>query len=461
MDLRTRLLGMGLCVTLSSASAWAADRALPMPSVLPEGSSLVKSNVAATATAEMPASSAPAAGAAQGPQRFTLEEAKQRALANNKLLALAAMNVESKQFATRALQADYYPKIIGSAMYYRFDEPLGKVLTTSRGALLGVAPVAIPADVINRDASFATVAAAQPVTALLKIRQGVKIDRADEAQAAAQMEKGRRALVVGIEKLFWGWQAAQRIRTGTLAAIQGGEAMAQTGLLDARTALLETKQALQAVDAELADVEEQLDTLLDLPPGTKLDLVEEPLPQAPLASADDAIAHALANSPEIHDAEQDIIKAEAGIRAAKVDYLPNIVIMGGFANQDFASYIQPDFGYFGVQGSYTFFEWGRRRQVVRERETLLAMARQKLEQTRDEVRDKARKAYREYEQSRAVLQNAQAMVPLRQQAAKSAKAPTDLLKTGKDLMVAEVDLVKADMAYRVAYGTLMSIAGNP
>src|SRR5438105_3861855 len=43
--------------------------------------------------------------------KLTLDEAKERVLSNNKLLALAAHNVQSKEYATRALQANYFPQI--------------------------------------------------------------------------------------------------------------------------------------------------------------------------------------------------------------------------------------------------------------------------------------------------------------------------------------------------------------
>src|SRR5262245_53385791 len=61
--------------------------------------------------------------------RITLEEAKQRALANSKLLNLATLNVESKDFAIRAAKADYFPKITGSVFYFHFNDDLGTVIT--------------------------------------------------------------------------------------------------------------------------------------------------------------------------------------------------------------------------------------------------------------------------------------------------------------------------------------------
>jgi outer membrane protein TolC len=63
-------------------------------------------------------------------QRLTLEEAKQRVVANSKLLALAATNVDAKGYATRALRANYFPQIVGNAVYFHFNDDLGTVLTT-------------------------------------------------------------------------------------------------------------------------------------------------------------------------------------------------------------------------------------------------------------------------------------------------------------------------------------------
>src|SRR5262249_46515262 len=156
-----------------------------------------------------------------------------------------------------------FPKIIGSVVYFHFDQPLGTVLTTRGRPRLGIAPVTIAANVVNQDASLTTVGVAQPITALLKIRQGVKIARADEQIAQAECEKGARALLLGVEQLYWGLLAAERIRAGAQTGVDGAEALAKGGSLESRTALLEAKQELRAVVNQVADLEEQLNTLLD------------------------------------------------------------------------------------------------------------------------------------------------------------------------------------------------------
>src|SRR5580658_8183638 len=72
-----------------------------------------------------------------GSVRLTLEEAKQQAVAKNKLLNLAAMNVEAKAYAIKAACADYFPKISANAMYFHFNDELGTVLATQGRTVSG------------------------------------------------------------------------------------------------------------------------------------------------------------------------------------------------------------------------------------------------------------------------------------------------------------------------------------
>jgi outer membrane protein TolC len=409
--------------------------------------------------------------------RITLEEAKQRALTNNKLLNLASLNAESKAFAVRAMQANYFPQVVGTALYFHFNDNLGTVLTPGgrtisgpRGVPLVTLPTTtIDAAVLNQDSSFAYFGVVQPITDLLKVRQGVKIARADEGIAQAQLEKGIRELVSGVEQLYWGLLAARRIETGAVAGVRGAEQLAKTQMVQARIALVEAQQALQMVEKQIADVQEQLNSLLDLPLCTTLELVEPPLPAPAFQCADEVVGLALAASPEIKEARQTVLKAEAALKAGKLEYVPSIAFVGGYANQTGASYIQQDIGYLGVVGSYTFVDWGKRKNVIRERNNLVGMASLKLQQTEDEVRQKAVKAFRDVGQAQQALTTATQLVGLLKEAEKKATTPEAfkdplamalLLKASKDLATAEADVIKADLAYREAHVKLMSLIGK-
>ena len=191
------------------------------------------------------------------------------------------------------------------------------------------------------------------------------------------------------------------------------------------------------------------------------------MPPAPATCADDAVRLAVTSSPDVREAELNVVRAEAGVKAAKVDYLPNIVITGGYANQTAADYIQPNIGYIGVMGSYTFVDWGKRRNTIRGAQNLVALANLKVQTTQDEVRQKTLKAFRELQETRDAIKAAEEMVQLRKEAEKKAttpealKDPGPLLTASKKRMEAEVDLVKADLAYRTAYVELMALIGSP
>jgi outer membrane protein TolC len=415
--------------------------------------------------------------AAPAVYRLTLDGAKERAVSNSKLLALAATNIEGKEFHTKATRANYFPQIVGNSVYFRFNEDLGTVLTTPgrkvtgpKGTPLANLPsLAINLPVLNQDTSLTTIAAVQPLTALLKVRAGVKASRADEEIAQAQLDKGRRELASGTEQLFWGLLAVQRLRAGALEGVRAAEKVggAPTAPVEFRLALAEARQGLGQVESQLADLQEQMNLLLDLPVCTRLELVEPALPPVPVACADDAVTLAIASSPDVREAELTVRKAQAGVCVAKVDYLPNVVIMGGYANQTAADYMQPNIGYVGVMGSFTFVDWGKRKNSVREAQTLVALASLKARTTQDEVRQTTLKAFRELQETGAAIKAAEEMVALRREAEKKAmtpealKNPAPLLEATKKRAEAEVDYVKADLAYRVAHAKFMALIGQP
>jgi outer membrane protein TolC len=401
--------------------------------------------------------------------RLSLDEAKQRVLANSKLLQLAAENVTSKEYATRAAKADYFPQIIGASVMFHFNDDLGSVLQFGgkhfHGPLgndfLTVPSKTIAVPLVQQDSAFTTISAVQPLTALLKVRQGVRIARADEGIAQAQMEQGRRELLSGVEQLFWGLLAAQRIQAGAVQGVAGAEELVKAGLPEGKLALVQAKQGLQQVDNQVADLAEQLAILLDVPTCTQFELVEPPPPLAPVNCADEAVGLALASSPEVREAQENIAKARAAVAAAKVDYLPNISLVGGWANNaGMIEPIQQNFGMIGLVGTYTFVDWGKRKHTIREREQLISMAILKVQSTQDQVRQKALKAFREYEESGKAYQLAGELVEARQAALKAAVNPADKFKAAKDLAEAQLDFVKADLAQRIAYVKLMAIIGR-
>ena len=406
---------------------------------------------------ESPANVVLSAQPASNLYHITLDEAKQRALGNSKLRQLALYNVQAKGEAVYVAESDYYPKVLANFTGFHFDSPLGKVLTPG---ILPISPIAV--NVVNQDLGLTTVTALQPITALLKVQQAVKAADADQQIARSQVEEADRAIAAGVEQLYCGLLAADKILAGARAA--AGAAAQQMGAgrplsTEAQIAAVEGKQAIQAVASQQADLQEQLNGLLGLPLCTGLELVDLPPLCPAITCADQAVNLALANNPAILQADWTAAKAEVGVKVAKVDWLPDVALLGGYVNNDGINVIQHDVGYVALTANMPIFEGFKRIHAVREAESVVAMARMKACQTRDEVRLKARKAYREFYEAMEVTQTVQEMLLVRQEAQRKAATPDDAIRAASEFMKAQAAVVQAEATYRVAYAKLLNVAG--
>jgi outer membrane protein len=385
---------------------------------------------------------------------LTLEQARQTAIENNRALVLAHLNVDEKQHATAGATKDYFPKVMGSVSYFDFNRPLGTVLTTRDGSTINV-------NVANEQSAISTVFLAQPITKLIAVNALVQVSRADECIAEAQLDKATKDLLSGVTQAFYGLAGARRIQSALQFQVTVVEQQLQsTPAPQLQIGLIQLRQGLLETQGQIRDLNDQLDDLLGFAPGTVLEPVDPVPPMPPVRSPEEAVAMALECNPEIREAEQTIVKAEAAMKIAKMDYLPDVNIIGGYANQTSASYIQPDIGYLGVTASYTFWEWGKKRDVCAQRETDLSLAHQNLLVTRDKVQLDARKSYGSFDQAMQSARLAEQMVRAYGDAERAATTPADVLTAKSATAKSQLDLMKADITYRVAHAQLMGVLGR-
>jgi outer membrane protein TolC len=395
-------------------------------------------------------------------RKLTLDEARQIALNGNKALILARLNVAEKKYGIDAARKDYFPKLLGSVTYFRFNDDLGSVVSTKRsiGPLPAGRPLASVA-VLNQDSALSTIFVAQPITKLIAVNAAVQLARADEGAARAQLDKGARDVLSGVAQAYHGLLGAQRIQTALQLQIQLLEQLSKVKPApELKVALVEARQGLAQVREQVQELTQLLNDLLDLPGCTVLELVDPLPPALPLRCADDAANLAVVYSPEVREAEASVGKAEAALKIAKMDYLPDVNIVGGYANQQIADYVQPNIGYVGVTANVMFWGWGKRRDVKLQRETLVAVAHQNVEVSRSKVALEARKAFVAFEQAREAYQLAREMVVARRELEKSAQGPAAILQAKGDTSKAELEVMKAEIAYRVAHAQLSALIGR-
>jgi outer membrane protein TolC len=395
--------------------------------------------------------------------RITLDEARQRAVASNTQLGLANLNIEEKRHALAAARKDYLPKILGTEMFFHFDKDLGSVVQLQTGKLgilpVGVATTSVP--ILNQNGNLLTLMAAQPITKLIAVNAATQVARADENIARAQLEKGVKEVLSGVTQAYHGLLGAQRILAALeLQATVLEQVQTAKPTPELRVGLVELKQGILQTKGQVQELTGTLNTLLDLPPNTVLELVD-PLPPAPtLHSADDAAQQALRCSPEIREAEENIAKAHAARQLARMDYLPDVNLLGGYSNQTATPTIQQNFGFLGVSATYTFVDWGKRGDIRRQRETQIALANQNLRATREKVDAEARKLFGAFEQAREALRLAEELVKARKEAEKGAATPAAIAEVKQATAKAQLELMKAEIAYRVAHTQLTAAVGQ-
>ena len=93
-----------------------------------------------------------------------------------------------------------------------------------------------------------------------------------------------------------------------------------------------------------------------------------------------------------------MVKAKAGLAAAKDAYIPDITGLARYSYQSGIPFLVHNFGTFGATLSYDLFDGGRRIAEIKDSRTLLSEAELNLAKVKDEVAVKVETAYDKVEQ---------------------------------------------------------------
>jgi outer membrane protein TolC len=335
----------------------------------------------------------------EGIQRITFEQAQAQAQAQagaDKVASLARLGIDAARYHRKAVQADYLPKIGSEFFNLHFNKFMGqKFELLNRERTLPL---------VDKDQTIFVATVTQPVTPLFKVRQAVRIARADEAIAEAKATQMLAQVAANIESIYFRLLVAQR------------------------------RQA----DATLTELTQTLNTLIGYPVDTPLELAA-PEPAGDTFSLAEATRQALMNSPEVVEAEQTVVKAKAAVRLSKLEYVPDVAVIGGYSVQTAIPALPKDFSFVGVVASLNIFDFGKRENTINESETRLSMAQANLELVRMKVAANARNAFFQLQRNREIRNAAL-------EAANTTKHPR-----------AEADMFQAELDYRSARHQLQQV----
>jgi outer membrane protein TolC len=200
--------------------------------------------------------------------------------------------------------------------------------------------------------------------------------------------------------------------------VRNGSAL-DVSALESRAGLLEARQEVLTQTLQIHSQSFTLNDLLGLPLETQLELDSDPsIGALTTPTREECIRIAQDHSPEIRSAQQAVLKAKAGLAAAKDAYIPDVTGLARYSYQSGIPFLVHNFGTFGVSFSYDLFDGGRRIAEVKDSQTLLSEAELNLAKVKDEVAVQVETAYDKVEQLQNMVGVAEEALKVRDELAR-------------------------------------------
>jgi outer membrane protein len=412
----------------------------------------------------------------------TLDQAIEKALANNKLYHIKSLQVEEKKAKVQEDRVKAYPAFSVSSTY-QYNANIGQ-LSIEEG-VLGALPlptgnIALPNKELNVDLGKhntfnAGASVYQPVSQLSKIKTGVQVAMTDVDIAEREKVKVSLQIMQAVEKLYYGILINEKQKEEANAKLE----LARLKFYDLESAKLSGKTIdsnESGLQANIADEEQNLlkldiqreDYMADMRRLTgiesgeiRLEQVGE-LPFETSSSVDDYKTVAGENNVDIQLAMLGRSKSELAIKAAKLTYRPDLGVFAGYTYQKGNIIFPQNNPFAGVSLKWNVQDLWSNKQVLRQRYLVSEQARQQLADKQEEVSINVEKAYRKIRQAQALIQVAERAVTYRQQEMKvqedkkfaGLNTQADVLTTKSLLAKSEADFFAAQLSYRLAISDL-------
>lgn len=379
---------------------------------------------------------------AQGQKRsITLDEAIALAHNQNKTLHLARLKVEEAHAKLTQARADYFPVVTNqtNALYLNEKQsltiPKGSLGTYSGNEDLPGKDVSIPLG--KQNLILSTTTAVQPLSQLFKVHAGVSAARADTVIARADTRHAEDEITLNVKKAYLNLLGMEhRTHAAELRMHASEEKLAEIRDSEKAGAALEAE--VKASEAEVAeashalgalkdmedDLQVDLNDLLGLPLETEIEL-SDPLEDASMPHTGSALLDnsstvsipaaemattALAHNPEVASARGTLDKAHAGLRASRLEFVPDVSLFAEHVYQNGVPLLPDNSVTFGVRLDWTLSEFGKRTGKMREQQSQVAQAKENLNITESRIRMDVEKHLRKYHRSVSAVQAAQASV---------------------------------------------------
>jgi outer membrane protein TolC len=271
----------------------------------------------------------------------------------------------------------------------------------------------------------------QPLTQLFRVKAANDVARAEVEATRGKARGVEQTTALMVRQVYYRMLIADVRWRAALAKIQASEDLQrervqqvrygsalEADLIESRAHALEARQELLTTELQRADLQMQLNDVIGLPLTTSLLLDPNVSPisgPSERGERDACVRQALDSHPGIAEARAQVEKAASAARLAKYDFIPDVEAFARYTFHNNSAFFAYRFGTIGIRASVDLFEGGRKRAVLRERETQLAQAKENLARISDEVELRVQTAYNKLERTRQMIAVAEELLTLRRE----------------------------------------------
>jgi outer membrane protein TolC len=417
---------------------------------------------------------------------LTLDQAVSLALANNRTLKTAALEVQKSDDRIAATSTRRLPQfsfmMLGGQLLTRPG------ITLERGILgdyAGVGPIPGATSTLNAPrgpAAFLLAQATLPLSQQYKIGLNLRQLAIQKDAAKQQLRSGQADIVASVRKAYYGllrtqteldaaqqtirlYQEVERItvRYVQLQTVQPGD------LMDAQAQLARSEYQATVLRNQLTTEKEELNRLIGRSLDT--DFRVNPLIEAEWTPLDVAALQerALAQNPQVLQTRLSLASAQLDTRIKKSEWIPDVGLTAGYISAPGLGPVIPrNIAAAGVLVSWEPFDWGRKRSELAEKAKSEQQAALKLQESEDDIRLAVSRQARKVLEARQLLtvcrksqEHAEEQVRVaRIRYSQSASLLRTVLEAQTAVAAARGETQKALTAFSVAVADLDRITGG-
>ena len=351
---------------------------------------------------------------------LTLDDAVSIALANNRLVKNSVLEAQKFDFQVSTMRSRRLPNfhfsVLAGELLQPFDFTFAKGVF---GNYPGTGPIPSTDAKVHTPArltAFLNGSIDQPLTQQYKIGLGIRATELGRDIAKEDVRAERQKIAAEVRSAYFELVATQAAVDATREAVRTLEEAQRVTLryvaersvlrgdeLEVDARLTKAQYDLSVAEKWLTTQHENLNQLLgrDIATPFRVDLVPEE-DTATLTLAE-ARQQASENRPEIRQAHLKEKQAEYDRRLAKADYIPDLGLAVSYMGVQNVQVLPTNVGVAGVALTWEPFDWGRRRNRVREKSNTLVQAHNGAREAESQIGVEVGSKYRKWKEASLLL----------------------------------------------------------